>query len=160
ASLARTYNNLCYVYQNTNRLREAEQALQEALALKQVLVQDHPLVTQYAIDLGSTQCNLGGLVHQLGRREDSLDWLSQAIATLETVHAKEPRHVAAREFLCNAYQGRFEVLNEMHRYTESLRAVDRMLGLLEGSPSRAGFRLDRALTLARLQRDVDATAEA
>jgi serine/threonine protein kinase len=160
AALANTYNNLCYVYQKTNRLREAEQTLQKALALKQVLVHDHPLVTQYAVDLGSTQCNLGGLVHQVGPREASLDWLSQAIATLEAVLTKEPRHANAREFLRNAYHGRFQILTEMRRYIEALHDLDRILELVEGFPLRDGFRLDRAVTLARLQRHAEAAAEA
>jgi serine/threonine protein kinase len=160
AALAHTYNNLCYVYQHTYRLDEADQALQKALALKQVLVKDYPLVREYAIDLAGTQCNLGGLVHQLGRHESSLDWFALAIATLEDVVSKEPRHAQAQEFLRSAYQGRFQVLNETRRYAESLHDADRLLGLLKESPTRDDFRLDRAVTLARLQRQAEATAEA
>jgi serine/threonine protein kinase len=160
AALAGTYNNLFRVYQNTDRLREAEQALREALALKQVLVRDHPLVTSYAADLGVTQRALGELAHQNGRPEAALDWFAQAIATLEAVLTKEPRHAKAREFLGDTYQYRFDVVNEMGRYAESLHDSDQILKLLEGSPNRDVFRLDRAVTLARLQRHAEATAEA
>jgi serine/threonine protein kinase/Tfp pilus assembly protein PilF len=160
AALASTYNNLCYVYQKTDRLGEAEQTLREVLAVKRVLVQDHPLVTQYAVELGGSQCNMGGLAHLGGHPEASLDWFAQAIATLEAVLTREPRHAKARRFLANAYQYRFHVLNEVRRYTESLHDSDRILEILEGSPGRDDFRLSRAMTLARLQRYVEATAEA
>ena len=160
AALARIYNNLCYVYQHTDRLPQAEQVLQQALLLKQGLFQDHPLVTEYAVDLGGTQCNLAGLLQKVGDNEASLDWLAQAIATLEAVLRKEPNHAKAREFLGNAYKGRFEVRNAMGRYAESLGDAPRILELLEGSRGRDDFRLDRAVTWARLQRYAEATAEA
>jgi tetratricopeptide (TPR) repeat protein len=160
AALARTYNDLCYVYQNTDRPREAEQALQEALTLKQDLVKDHPLVMAYAVDLGGTQCNLGGLAQENGDLAASLDWLSKSIPTLEAVLTKDPRHATAREFARNAYLGRFVLLNEMRRYIESLHDSNRILELLEGSPKRDDFRVDRAVTLARLQRLAEAIAEA
>jgi serine/threonine protein kinase len=160
SALARTCNNLCYVYQKTNRLREAAAILQEALAQKQFLVDRYALVAQYQVDLGGTQCNLAGLAEQNGNLEDCLEWLSKSITTLEDVCKKQAHHATARKFLGNAYQGRFEVLSRMQRYSESLEDVDRLLELLEGSRNRDDFRIARAVTLARLQRPVEATSEA
>jgi serine/threonine protein kinase len=160
AAVASSSNNLCYVYERTNRLRKAEKALQKAVAERQILVRDYPFVTKYKVDLGGTQCNLARLAHQNGDREACLDWLSLSITTLEAVRDKEPNHAAAREFLGNAYQGRYQLLNQMRRHAESLHDLNQLLKLREGSPGRHAFRLDRAVTLARLQKHAEATAEA
>jgi hypothetical protein len=48
----------------------------------------------------------------------------------------------------------------MQRYAEALHDLDQLDELLESSRDRNDFRLDRAVTLARLQRHVEATAEA
>jgi serine/threonine protein kinase/tetratricopeptide (TPR) repeat protein len=159
-ALAGAHNNLCILYQQTKRRCEAEESLQEALAQQQALVRQSPLVTEYRVDLGGTQCNLAGMAQLNGHLEACLDWASQSIATLEAVRAKEPHHAAALQILGNAYQGRFEILNQMQRYAESLHDLDKLLELRGASPSRDNFRAHRAVTLARLQRHAEATAEA
>jgi serine/threonine protein kinase len=159
-ALAGAHHNLSLLYQETERLSEAEESLRAALAQQQVLARQSPLVTQYKVDLGGTLGNLAALAELNGDLDACLDWAAQSITALEAVRAKERRHSVALQFLGNAYQGRFKVLNRLQRYAESLHDLDKLLELQNRSSERNELRLDRALILARLHRHAEATAEA
>jgi serine/threonine protein kinase/tetratricopeptide (TPR) repeat protein len=155
---ALAFNNLGMVY--SGRPAEAEQAYLEALKLQEALVRDHPLVTNYAVDLGGTQCNLGWLKRRLGQPEASLDWCTQAVATLEAALAHERQHAKAREFVRHAHEQRFSVAKDLGRHTVALQDLDRLIELVPPSKQRNSFRLERVMTLAKLKRHAEATAEA
>jgi serine/threonine protein kinase len=127
---------------------EAEAEYRAALALLKPLADDSPTVQDYQVGLGGLFFNLAHLVRSGGRPADSLTWFDQGVRTLSAVLAKEPRHAAAREFLRDGHYGRALALMKMDRFADAVRDLDRALELDDGS-RRAGFRLQRALCLAR-----------
>jgi tetratricopeptide (TPR) repeat protein len=158
--LAITYQNLAELYQKTDRPREAEEALKEGLECLEILVGKHPLVKDYATDLGEYQGEMGNLVRDLGKSTTSLDWYGKAIGTLEAVLEGEKNHARARYFLRSIYQRQIEVLTQLKRHDEALHAFDRLLELFPQDRFHTNWRLERAKTLAKLKRHVDAISEA
>jgi tetratricopeptide (TPR) repeat protein len=156
--LGMTYNNLGIFYQDSHRLEEAERVERQALDLRRHLVRDHPLVNEFAIHLGGTQCNLGHIMANRDQAEAALECYAEAITTLETALAKEPQHITAQEFLRNAHIGRVNTLTALGRHAEALPHRDRLVQL--AGQHNGWPRLWRALTLARMKEHARATAEA
>jgi tetratricopeptide (TPR) repeat protein len=157
--LAGSYNNLGVVLKDQGKGEDAEAAYRAALEIRERLAADFPKVPDYAVDLGTGYLNLGYLVRDGGQPQASLDWYAKAISTLEPIVRAEPRLVEARESLRNAYWGRAYALIPLGRHAEALPDWDRVLEL-ESGDYRNGFRIQRALTLARLHDHARATAEA
>ncbi len=155
--LAITCQNLAELYQKTGRSREAEQAYQEGLECLEVLVREHPLVLDYATDLGEFQGFLGDIVPNLDKR---LEWYGKSVQTLEAVLQREANHARARQFLCHTYGRQVAVLKKLNRQDEALHALNRLLQLFPQNKKRDHWRLERAKTLAKLKRHTDAVAEA
>jgi tetratricopeptide (TPR) repeat protein len=142
------YHNLAGIYQDSSA-QQAEDALGKALVGQQRLARDHPGDIEFALALGTTQCDLGNLTHNTGRFEVALEWFDQAVAQLQTIRARQPRHVTVRRYLYNAREGRAKTLTEVGQHTEALAEWERALELADES-HRPWARLQRALTLARL----------
>jgi tetratricopeptide (TPR) repeat protein len=159
ANLAASHNSLGNLYQNISRLKEAEQAFQDALAIQKDRADKHPIMADYAIDVGSTQFNLGNLMLDGDRSEAALGWYGQAIATLEPVVAKQPRHPTAKQFLRNTHSGRARALTKLRRYADAFKDWERALDLAD-ERSRNSLRLGQAMTLAHVKEHAKATAEA
>jgi tetratricopeptide (TPR) repeat protein len=100
---------------------DAEKQYRASVDLLKKVSADFPAVTDYAIRLGGTYCNLGHVTRDRGRPNDALTWYAQAIATLSAVVEKDPRHQTARWFLGNSHRGRAETLDQLKRYDEAAR---------------------------------------
>jgi hypothetical protein len=68
----------------------------------------------------------------MGDLPAALDWSDRAIATLQGVLRREPKHTQARDFLSNAHWGRGNVLTRLGRYPEALVEWDRAQGFDDG----------------------------
>jgi tetratricopeptide (TPR) repeat protein/tRNA A-37 threonylcarbamoyl transferase component Bud32 len=157
--LARGWNNLSLLYRATDRLGPAEAAARKVLAIYEQQVRANPKAANFAATLGWSQSNLGLRLMEADKPQESLDWFSQAIGTLEGVLKKVDHHAEARGNLRDAHCRRAQALTRLGRYPEALQEWDRAMGLADDM-SRALVRLQRDGTLATKGDYVQATAEA
>jgi serine/threonine protein kinase len=165
SSLAIYRTNLGCCYRDCCRLQDAEQSFREALALGKRLVREHPAVTDYTVHLGTTLCDLGFLTLDTSVSMpaswtvEAVNWLTQAIATLEPVLKREPGHPRARHDLRRARERLGYVLDGLARHHEALAMWERALEFDDGTP-RPVYLLQHARTLARLKQHSRAVLEA
>src|SRR5262249_22968252 len=95
-----------------------------ALALYEALAR-HEKEPFQAIGAAGSYCNLGNLAARQGKVQEALVLYDKAIAALEAVLAKEPRHARAREFLCSSLSGRGEALTSAAHHAEAVRDYER-----------------------------------
>jgi serine/threonine protein kinase/tetratricopeptide (TPR) repeat protein len=159
ATLATALNNLgILLYSDTERQKEASILLGESRSIREQLVHDNPNVITFRVELSRSYSTLGGLENDQGKNQAALDWLDQSVQTLESVLKQEPRQTDARRYLNGAYNRRVSVLNQLGRFADALRDLDRLLELAEGVKSDS-WRLGCADTLARMGRHASAMTE-
>jgi serine/threonine-protein kinase len=157
-ALSRTYSNLGVAYNSTRSPQEAEAAFHKSLSIRNQLARDHPEVVDFAIGSADSASAMAMVATEQGRWQTALRWLNQAVGKLEAALRKVPRHARARQDLATAYARRARALNCLGRYAQALEDYERALGLdLKGEHSR--LRVDRAATLARLGKYIQATRE-
>jgi tetratricopeptide (TPR) repeat protein len=122
------------------------------------LARDNPGNAEHAITLGTAYSNQAKFTRDGKSLEKALLQYNQAIATLQPVTEKEPRHLKAREALRDSFAGRAETLARLNRSAESLAEWDHALAL-DTWPNRNEIRLQRAVALARLGEHIQATKE-
>jgi serine/threonine protein kinase len=162
--LGRTYNNMGDLLTELERYDEAVAVLKLALSIREKLAHDFPTAVHYAIDLAAVYGDMGNVVAAQGQLESALDWYAKALSKLEPVLAREPRLADAQRFARYTYAARAVALGKLARHAEALQDLDRALAIAEGQQDdgqeRDALRLQRAVTLAHLQRHVEATAQA
>ena len=157
--LAVSHNDLGILYQDHGRREEAERAYQAALTVRRKLADQHPGMADYAVDVGGTQCNLGHVARENRQLEAALAWYAQAAPALEHVLAKHPGHERGRRYLRYVHTGRAMALAVANRDAEALDDWGGAIELAE-ERDRPWLRAQRMLSLARLKRHAEATAEA
>jgi tetratricopeptide (TPR) repeat protein len=100
AHLAGSYNNLGWsLISTTNRLKEAETDLVEAVALEKQLVKDNPYDADSHRMLNNSYSGLGTLFQKLGRLNDEEAAYADALAFYKQLAADSPDLPEARNYL-------------------------------------------------------------
>jgi eukaryotic-like serine/threonine-protein kinase len=157
---ARSHNNLGNQLTDLKLSPEAETSYRRALDLQEKLVADFPAMPVYCLELAGSCVNFGMLIRDQGQTEASQPWFTKAIALLEPRVRQEPRLITERLFLRNAHWGRAIALDRLGFAAEALPDWDRAWELKAEDGDTPGFRLERALALARAGRHAQAVAEA
>ena len=157
--LGMSYGNSGELLALLGRYDNAREAYEAAIAIREKLVQDVPTNPAYAVDLSGCYGGMGKLMQMRGQPEAALEWYAKALGKLEPVLAAEPRLALARKFAATIHSERALALEKLARHAEALEDVDKALAFDDGE-KRDAIRLQRARTLARLRRHVQATAEA
>jgi serine/threonine-protein kinase len=155
--LATSHHALAKFYSIHGR-REARNAYLKALPVYERLTSQHPLVSEYAVNLASCQTGLGDTQAGNSEAPEAVEWCTKAIRTLAPVLQRDPRSADARNQLSSAHWKRAQASMLLGRHAEALRDWERVLEL-EAGPTRGWVRLQRAVTLARLGDHAKATAE-
>ncbi|MFO1051055.1 MAG: serine/threonine-protein kinase [Planctomycetota bacterium] len=141
--LASTHNSLGNLLFDANRLEDADNESRTAIRIREDLASAHAEVVHYSVELAGSYCNYANsFLMQRQQPERSLEWYGKAVDRLTTVLAAEPDLAAARNFLRNSYEGRYQALAMVGRIDEALADVDRCLPLCEGDAG-AALRLGR-----------------
>jgi tetratricopeptide (TPR) repeat protein len=157
--LGNVYEDLGNLYYFTGRIQPAEEPWRSALRVWELLTARDPSDTISAGFLGTNQCNLATLIREKGDPQGALAWFGKSIATLEAAHGRDPRQANLPRFLTVAHEERARTFTLLARHTEALQDWDSVLEYERGL-LRPWFKMQRALTLARLGDHSRATAEA
>ena len=93
-----------------------------------------------------------------GNSQGALVLYDRAITALQPALDKDPRHSRARQIMRDSHSGRAETLVRLNRAADALAAWNRTLEF-DNWPNHNEFRLQRALTQARLGEHDQATVE-
>ncbi len=155
-NLGATYNNLAGIETLLGQLDEARQTHLKVLALRGKLVREHPVVLDYSIELAGSYCNLGELDVRAAEPARGLEQLDQAVAALEGVLAKEPKHTIALYYLSYCESWRARALDALGRHAEALQRWDRSIAL--DTRNDPALRAGKSVALAHAG-SVDAAVE-
>ncbi|MBI3406980.1 MAG: protein kinase [Planctomycetes bacterium] len=158
-AVATTHSDLGLLYRRARRWSDADRSFREALAIQERLLERNREISDFAIELATTLNNLGVRARDQGRHQESIDWYTRAVETLNAVLNAEPQQSEARTLLGKAYAGRARALTSLLRYGEALAEWDRSLEYAK-TEALPGTRLARAATLAQLGSYREAVAEA
>src|SRR5262249_54819409 len=137
---------------------EAEQQHRHALALREKLAADSPAVPQYQVELGGSCCNLGNLVRNSGRPDESLLWYEKAIRALTGAYEQDRLPAQARQFLRNSHLGRARASENLRQYAAAVKDLDRAVAL-NPSKEQPAYRAARALARVNAGQVAEAVAE-
>jgi tetratricopeptide (TPR) repeat protein len=146
--LARTHRTLGYLYRNSDRSREAEISLRQALDHHRKLVDECPDVPTYQQGLAIDLNILGLLLGDLGRRSEAEEAYGQGATILTNLASRFPDEPSYTSELARAYldlgellqgipgRSREAVLRNPGRLGEAEKAVARAVALHEQLAAR------------------------
>src|SRR5207237_9507266 len=99
-----SYNNMGARDARAGRLKQAETAYSDAVALGKRLAADFPAESRYREVLAGSQMNLGNLFDNTGRRQEAEATYADSLAVLKQLAADFPNQVEFRQVLARAYE--------------------------------------------------------
>jgi tetratricopeptide (TPR) repeat protein len=156
--LATFFANRGLHYQIRGLWDKAEQDFLEAARIVEHLTAAHAGVADYPIALGEFYGDLGELLLTTGKAQAALDWYGKAIAQLQPILKQAPKDSRANYQLIRMHEGTARSLARLSKYAEALQAWERAIQLAKG-PLQDGFRVGRAVTLARMHEPARATGD-
>ncbi len=157
--LAVTHQNLGAWYSVRGKTAEAEKCFRDALGLYERLVSKFPQTTRYVLQQAATWANLGHLLCELNRSEESLQYSQAAAAALNAAGDLDRNLVPVREALRNAHWARAEALSRLGKHAEALADWNKALEV-SSDADRDRLRLGRAEAFAHTGDHTQAAAEA
>jgi len=153
--LAQTYQSLgsCHIY----ALEEAEglKAFEQASQIQERLVNEHPKVPDYAIELAGTYCNIAIITPA----PEAYEWFKRAQTILETVQNPSPSIARSKTYLHKVFHYRSFLLSTENRWDEA--SLDAKRAIETAEPSiRNERRLMYAIILSQTNRHAEAVNEA
>jgi tetratricopeptide (TPR) repeat protein len=159
AALAEDYVNLGLLYQQLSRNAEVSPTYEKAEALLRRLTEGHPAEMRYTLTLVGLDVNWGYFLASVGRSQESLARLDEAVRRAEAAVLQEPRHSGCRQRGVQAHGARADVYEFLGRVADSVKEWDRAVELADG-PDRFRWRKVRARVLTEAGDHARAVAEA
>ena len=147
--LAAVCNQLGGLRSRSNQNREAVRFLTRALELQSQLVEQFPKRLDYAVELGRTQRNVGGIYHAKNQANHALTFYDDAIATLNNVLSQRDSQPLAAVELTRALWGKALALSDLDRHAEAATVWNQALARDDGRHT-VQLEVLKALTLARM----------
>ena len=98
--LSETYNSLAISEKNDDNIAAALSYHQQALTLREGLVQDFPDNSWYVAGLGSTVNNLGVLLAKQGQNREAQEMFERAVGYSAEAYSKSPQTIMWGRWLC------------------------------------------------------------
>jgi tetratricopeptide (TPR) repeat protein/predicted Ser/Thr protein kinase len=127
--LTRTWNDLGISYARQADYTNALEALNQALNLRQRLIQIQPTNTMWLGAYGSTASNLGQVCRHLGRLDQAGDYLHKAESVFRQWLAAEPSSSLAKRRLATVLGAAGHLASERGQFDEANRAYANNLQL-------------------------------
>jgi tetratricopeptide (TPR) repeat protein len=156
--LAETHCNLGLLYQRS-RPREAEAEFQQADALLDQLMRDHPPVSSIASSRAAVALNWGNLLLEGGQTDKALSSYDRGLQWSEDALRREPTFAPARSIVLKLHGSKATVYEAQRQFAKAADEWDRVIELAEGAERRQ-YRLRGAVARARTGDSARASAEA
>jgi tetratricopeptide (TPR) repeat protein len=101
-----SHNNLGWVFQSTKRLKEAESAYAEAVALYKQVIPDFPNRPEFRVGLAQSYNNLGNVLRATGRPKEAEAAHAEALVIRRQLVADFPNRPEFRQGLADAEKQR------------------------------------------------------
>lgn len=161
-SKAGIYNNLAYLYQNTDQIEASLDPYEAAAELYGELAQGDEVRQEYYYQ-ASSLTNKGSALGQLGRTDEALDYFARSVGMLESAMEKRPDNRMLLQYLFESYVYRSEMLDKSGEFAEAKSDLEAALALpLENNPFADLARLKLLcvdVELGSVQPSVDKAAE-
>ena len=135
---AQAWSNLGTIRNGASRFAEAEQAIREALTIKEKLVERFPSIPQHRQELGAAFNNLGTVLTSLNRVDEGKSAYEKAIRLYERLAADSPAESRYVVLLAGTWSNMGRLLSDEGRLEESLPWITRAIEALEIALSRDG----------------------
>lgn len=156
--LASLHSNLGVNYQKQGFWDKAEQEFREAVRIVEQLVEANSGVAAYPIALAEFSSDLGEVLLSTGKHQAALHRYANAADRLEPLHKQMPKDPRVNFQFIRAQEGTARSLSRLGKHAEALPAWDRAIQFA-GGPLQDALRVGRAVTLARMHKPAEATAE-
>lgn len=140
-------------------LAAARTAYEEALAITEALVREHPGIALFTLHRAMVCTLLGNWFYYADQLPTALEWFRLAITYVEACGKETADSPDGRRPLMLAFWGRAVAFADLGRNEDAVPEWDRAIPLAEGR-FQVDFRLSRALCLARIGEHVRAATEA
>ncbi len=139
SDLARTYNNLGYVYARQRHWTEADRNYNNAILIQENLVRAVPMAASYRRDLAVSYNNLGMVESQAGRLNEAEDTFREALRLQQLLLAAHPDDGQTLSNLGGVFNNLAMVLDRQNRPLEAEKAYLKAIGFqkraLDSSPT-------------------------
>lgn len=128
-ALSASLGNLAGVHMLQRRYAECAVEYRNELAIREQLVNDHPTVLDYHLQLGSSYTNLGELEARQGHWTAALPWFDRAIDAIGWVLTREPQHQVGRYFASYTWSWKARALDGLRRFGDATSAWQQAIAL-------------------------------
>jgi serine/threonine-protein kinase len=156
--LALLHSNLGFSYESRGLWDKAEHEFLDAIQIAEQLVEAHSASADFTIDLAGFCSALGELLVLTCKPQAAFQWYTRAADRIEPIRKQTPKDIRANFQYVRAQEGIARSLSRLGKHGEALRAWDRAIQLA-GGPLKDALRVGRAVTLARMHKPAEATAE-
>ena len=112
------------------QVEEARENYQQALAIRQRLVREHPSVTEYQSELSDSHHNIGLLLHhKFGQSDEALASLRQSLKILERLVEIHPIVIEYQDRLAGSYHNLGHLLGQTGKTEEGLTVFRKALAI-------------------------------
>ncbi len=135
---ATALRNLCVIYLETNRAREAEPRLEKLIAIREGIAQRQPTVTHFQVELAKAHNTLGGIQLKTARFGQAEPHFARAIEIHERLVSLHPTVTAYAQELAGFFMNRGSALAAADKDEASLewfgKAADAFENVLRQEP--------------------------
>jgi tetratricopeptide (TPR) repeat protein len=147
AELAFVYFKRASLHQTLLRPAEAEADFDRFIKVQKPLSEAHPENASYAVHLAGGYCDCASLIRNT-RPQEALQKYDRALAPLDAVLLKEPRHELARTFRYNTCLGRSRTWSSLGKVVEAVADMEQVVALAEEQVHDASRDAERLKDLA------------
>ena len=123
------YSRLRLFWSQGGPAAQAEEAIRQAVPIREKLVAENPSVYRYREELGMSLGNLGNLLTDMGTHTEAEQILRRNLALREKLVQDFPAQPEARHYLADAYQDLANLHYRAHQFQEAEKAFRQELPL-------------------------------
>jgi tetratricopeptide (TPR) repeat protein len=138
SNLGRTLQVLAFQYRDLGKLAEAEQTLQEAVAMARRAVEQQPRLADLQVSRCIAHGNLATFYARHRQPEKAIPHLREAAALRTKFLERFPSNTPQRLYLAGTYLNLGEQLTQLHELEEARRAFAEGIKTLEAVPMQDG----------------------
>jgi tetratricopeptide (TPR) repeat protein len=121
------------LFVNTRRFDQASEAHRRAIAIREKLAAEYPVLPYYQLGLARSYCDMGALTYTLGNSKESVDWFGKSIGIANQIYEQNKGRLQARHFLRDALMDRAYAHDDLNMHAEAMKDFNRAIELSQQS---------------------------